>query len=43
MVRGGSDSLDGAEGIDTAVYTVNFDETSLGNFVDYGSSGGTFS
>ena len=43
MITGGegSDSLDGAEGIDTAVYTVNFDEASLSNFVDYGSSGGT--
>ena len=37
----GSDSLDGAEGVDTAVYTMNFDEASLSNFVDYASSGGT--
>ena len=39
--RVGSDNIDGEGGIDTAVYTVNFDEASLSNFVDYGSSGGT--
>jgi len=38
---GGSDSLDGAEGIDTAVYLVDYGGITLSNFVDYGSSGGS--
>ena len=42
MITGGAggDTIDGAEGIDTAVYTVNFGDVSLDNFIDYGSSGG---
>ncbi|MDG2421786.1 MAG: hypothetical protein P8N40_08810 [Gammaproteobacteria bacterium] len=35
----GSDVIDGDSGIDTAVYAVNFNEVTLANFVDYGSSG----
>ena len=35
----GSDVIDGDSGIDIAVYAANFNEVTLANFVDYGSSG----
>ena len=35
----GDDKIDGDSGIDIAVYAANFNEVTLTNFVDYGSSG----
>ena len=35
----GDNKIDGDSGIDIAVYAANFNEVTLTNFVDYGSSG----